>query len=132
MNFNRKVIPLAVLLAAVQIQCKAADSDSNMRVHYPHNARSCGQFVDARDQGRRGNYQLENMFAAWIQGYMTGLNSLLVDTYDIAGSTDEDALELWLENYCKANPLDSFPKAVDGLIGVLYPKRLKTAPKNEQ
>ncbi len=91
--------------------------------------RTCGSYVLARDEGRRGSFEKQNNFATWLAGYLTGYNQLMPDTYDIKGNSDMNSLLLWLENYCKKNPLEDFISAVDMLVNELHPKRHKQAPK---
>lgn len=66
----------------------------------------CGQWVK-----RPKNHPMES----WISGYLSGLNSM----YSISSSSPTDPLDqlnsldqvyLWLDNFCKANPL----RKVDG------------------
>ena len=51
----------------------------------------------------------------WIQGYVTGLNSGLpasaTDTGAIGEHIDIPALEVWIDNYCQAHPLDQIISA---------------------
>ncbi len=91
---------------------------------------SCGQYVTARDEGRRGNYGEENIHIYWIRGYLTAYNRLRPDTWDIIGQTDMLGILLWLENYCKRNPLADFADdAMQLLTGKLHARRIRKAPK---
>ena len=51
------------------------------------------------------------------------------DTWEISGQTDTEAMLLWLENYCKKNPLDGFADTMEKLMGELHPKRIRKEPK---
>ncbi len=90
---------------------------------------SCGQYVAARDEGRRGKYRGENRHINWIFGYVTAYNMQTRNTWEITGQTDTEAMLLWLENYCKKNPLDGFADAMEKLMGELHPKRIRKMPK---
>lgn len=90
---------------------------------------SCGQYVAARNEGRRGEYRKQNIHVSWIAGYLTAYNRQTPDTYDIRGQTDMSAMLLWLENYCKQNPLTAFAQTVERLTDELHPKRIRKAPE---
>ena len=90
---------------------------------------SCGQYVTARDEGRRDKRRQENIHISWIIGYLSAYNRQTPDTYHIMGQTDLPAILLWLENYCKRNPLEHFAKAVELLTDELHPRRIRKAPK---
>ncbi|MEZ5572425.1 MAG: hypothetical protein R3E64_10425 [Halioglobus sp.] len=62
-------------------------------------------------------------------GYITGINRLAFDTYDIGGKKNSKNLMVWLEHYCAENPDDSFDVALYRLTAELFPTRLTTKPK---
>ena len=108
----------------------AADIDGGYSVSYSKRKMgSCGQYVTARDEGRRGDLRDENRHINWIFGYVTAYNLQTPDTQDILGQTDREAILLWLENYCKQNPLTDFAEAMEPLTDELHPKRIRKAPK---
>src|SRR5262245_52544462 len=77
---------------------------------------SCGKFVEARN-----NEHSKVAYATWVTGYMTAVNQERANTFSIAGNTDLDGLMLWIENYCKDNPLILFSNAVAKLVLEIYP-----------
>jgi len=90
---------------------------------------TCSTFVAARDEGRRGDNRRVNEYADWMAGYLTANSVFVPDTYDILGSSDMNAVLLWLENYCKQNPLNTFAAAAEAVTAALYPKRTRNSPK---
>jgi hypothetical protein len=92
-------------------------------------AKSCGTYVAARDQGRRGDYKKENKHSQWLAGYITAYNNLKPDTYNIMGDKDMESVLLSLDNWCKEHPLRPFAEAVEILTIELYATRTRTAPK---
>jgi len=61
------------------------------------------------------------MFAAYADGYLTGVNTTL---HSLAGSdTDLSGRMAWLENYCRRNPLDLYVNALQGLTKYLIDHR---------
>ena len=47
----------------------------------------------------------------WALGFVSGSNWSETGKDRLEG-IDADALYIWLDNYCRQNPLDKFPKAV--------------------
>ncbi len=120
------VLAMSLFLPAT---VNAADIDGKYSITVSKQHSSCGQYVAARDEGRRGNHRQENIFSVWISGYRTAYNAQTPDTWEIAGQTDTESMLLWLENYCKRNPLESFAGAMDLLTNELHPKRIRKAPE---
>ena len=56
-------------------------------------------------------------FSFWAQGYLSGLNISFFgeETPNFTDLEDSAGQELWLENYCRENPLDSYMVAVSWL-----------------
>jgi hypothetical protein len=92
---------------------------------------SCGKYVEAIDHSE-ASVKAENdryAFLSWVGGYLSRYNKQNEDVYDIFGYTDMPAVQLWLYNYCRRNPLNAFDEAADALILALYPSRLARAPR---
>jgi len=112
------------LLAPLSGTC--ADANGSYAIH-GYGADSCGKFVEAR-KGSRNSVE-NGLYASWVGGYLTSVNSYYPNTYSISGATDMDGLMLWIENYCNKNPLQIFARAVDALVTELYSKRITQRPK---
>jgi len=123
---------LLVIMGAVlssPVPSPAADGTGAYNSAFPEKEGNCGTFIAARDEARRGDQFRTSKYLDWLTGYITAYNRLKPDTFDIVGQTDKGSWLSWLENYCKAHPLDSFSAAVAGLTDTLYPNRVKVAPK---
>jgi hypothetical protein len=71
---------------------------------------SCGQWVQERSaDGKPG---ASNEF--WLLGYMSGLAA--ASGTDALRDTDAAYIELWMDNYCKANPLKRVDDGGDDLF----------------
>ena len=68
-------------------------------------------------------------FSLYTMGYLTGINRLAPDTYDIAGKKNSKTLMVWLETYCAEHPNDSFDHALYRLTAELYPHRTHASPR---
>ena len=64
----------------------------------------CGEWVEQRTRGDH------NMALAWVMGFMSSYNHY---TYNGSkkngtfGDINHNSIALWMDNYCKANPLES-------------------------
>ena len=79
---------------------------------------SCGRFIAAREEKDETALAV---FTAWMEGFMTALTLFDERRHpgDFAGGKDELSLLLWLENYCRANPLNDYFQAVTSLTNEL-------------
>jgi hypothetical protein len=68
---------------------------------------SCGLWTVERTENRQGS-------KIWLMGFLSG--TVVATGKDVLDGTDADSLNLWMDNYCKANPL----KMVNDGAGVLY------------
>jgi hypothetical protein len=60
---------------------------------------SCGQWVQQRNPDGR----TAEVYRFWLLGYVSGL--AVASGTDKLKSTDSASIELWMDNYCRANPL---------------------------
>lgn len=67
---------------------------------------SCGDWVESR-QSHPSTAELANK--SWLMGYMTGMADGLPSEVapNLLGETDGDSLVVWMDNYCKAHPLEN-------------------------
>ncbi|MGF6837094.1 hypothetical protein QF001_000961 [Paraburkholderia youngii] len=88
-----KVVKIALLAAALLV---AHTSFALSTLGNP----SCGMWV------KRKTDQLVDMGnTSWLMGFMTGI---AVGTgVDMLANADGESLELWMDNYCQAHPLDN-------------------------
>ena len=64
---------------------------------------------------------------AWLAGYLSGINgsSFYSDGTDFIEAVSGAQVFLWMDNYCKANPLKTVPEGANQLIRELYTKANK-------
>jgi hypothetical protein len=78
--------------------------------------KSCGVYLDAREQ-RDTIYLDESVeFTNWLGGYLSGVNAMSFDTNNILGSAELSDAVSWLERYCTAHAVTSFGDAVGALV----------------
>ena len=56
----------------------------------------------------------------WVLGYVTAYGSYGNDSFR---KTDPDAMTGWIDNYCRANPLDNVEVAAQKLVEALKAKK---------
>ncbi len=63
----------------------------------------CGEWVKERKEARARAWQSEQ----WLMGYLSGASAGLgVEFWKKGGNTlDSESVFLWMDNYCRANPL---------------------------
>lgn len=81
---------------------------------YGEGITSCGSYVESKN-----NETQRYIYLAWLNGYLSAYNQYQSSklkkfngSHDVKRGLDPQALMLWLENYCRENPLDTFIRAV--------------------
>lgn len=77
---------------------------------YGHGALSCGQWVTRQKEGR------SDTVVTWVVAFVSGAGYTAPYTLK---KTDADAMTVWIDNYCSANPLDSISNASGRLVDAL-------------
>lgn len=68
---------------------------------------SCGSYISSVDnRTNSANY-------SWVAGYLSGVSMGL--NVDLLKQTDGASIRLWMENYCRKNPLKNTADAADQL-----------------
>ncbi len=72
-------------------------------------SRSCGIWVKDREEGRRTGRRLDSTLnSTWLVGYFSGVAFGAGKEFwgkPNANSLDKESVFLWMDNYCRANPL---------------------------
>lgn len=63
--------------------------------------RSCGTWV--KDREAKSVNEMTAEF--WLVGYLSGL--AMLSNKDFLANTDTTSIYLWMDNYCKTNPLET-------------------------
>jgi len=90
------------LLAVLSLVLSATAFDAKAQT--VRGSRSCGSWVSERALG-----SIDLAIETWLLGYLSGL---AVGTgKDFIKGTDNPSIFLWVDNYCRANPLKSLHEA---------------------
>lgn len=111
------------IIVAVLVLVSSAALGGDATGYSIQGGHSCGAFIAGLQKDSIG----KTADSAWMAGFITGYNFGTPDTYDILGNTDFLSARLWMENYCKQNPLSNLSEGMDRLTVELYPRRHKTA-----
>jgi hypothetical protein len=60
--------------------------------------------------------EIDNMYLAWAQGYISGVNSQLTTTYYDLGPIDIDEMKRFLRQFCNDHPLADYKEGVKQLM----------------
>lgn len=83
--------------------------------------RSCGEWVADQEKAKRSGADASSLVAtanasadeAWLLGYLSGF--AIGTGKDVLNETHPKSVSLWMDNYCKANPLDPVSKGARSL-----------------
>ena len=73
---------------------------------------SCSEYVRADVTSRR-------WYESWVMGYISGVNNARSGKEDFSNGVSPTAIGLWLDNYCKGNPMATCQEAVEAMIRYL-------------
>ncbi len=121
-------VTLAVVLSVLCSSAHAADNDRQYQVQAIEAVESCEALNAAVVKANRDDdWGALYGFSLYTMGYLTGINRLAFDTYDIAGRKNVKILMVWLQKYCAEHPKNSFDYALYQLVAELYPHRIQAA-----
>ncbi len=123
-SMNLKTVgKLALALTALSFAnpAQAADEEENFAVKGAGLAR-CSDYIEARQSNAPAFYQ----FGGWINGYLTALNQLKPETYDLAPWQSSDLLAGVILRNCRENPEKRFINTVSAMVASLNAQRLLT------
>ena len=107
----RATAAIATVLLCAAISDPAHAADPGGFEAYGAGLLSCGKWLAAR----KGNNWYEN--GQWVFGWVSAAGN-----YNVQGSlrhSDSLALAAWVDNYCRANPLNTIAQASAALVDEL-------------
>jgi|SRR6266487_4038328 hypothetical protein len=105
----------AVVLATAMLAFSSAPAWSVRIIGY--GLESCGEWTYVRRTENATNL----LYASWALGYLSGVNAANENftKKDLLERQDARGLLAWMDNYCRANPLDKIGKALGMLVNEL-------------
>lgn len=133
MNGNESILKLglvsALLGAILSCPTHAADDARAYRVLTINTVETCADLNAAvQIANEEDDWRLLYTFSIYTMGYLTGVNRLAFDTYDITGGQNVKTHMVWLQRYCQEHPRANFDEALHQLVIKLYPRRLTAEP----
>jgi hypothetical protein len=113
------VVCCAIALATLPISPVAA---AEAPIVLGLGSQACGKWLLDRAENKIPAVAEES----WVTGYVTAFNNYASETGNVSAGANITALSVWIDDYCKAHPLDSLFQASNALIKEL---QKKNAPK---
>jgi hypothetical protein len=121
---------LALALFVTAGAATAADVNKQYNVRTFDKLESCAALNQAVKSAKQDDdWRALYGFSLYLMGYLTGINRLAFDTYDIGGRKNRKMLMVWLQDYCAEHTAESFNSALHQLIIDIYPERAMEAPQ---
>lgn len=117
----KRLVPYAAALCALTLSEPALAVDQN-GAYWGFSGITCGQFIDDRV------HKTDTVDRWWLAGWLSAWNDATPNTFNLLGSDDLSGAMLWIENWCRQNPLKSMSEGARELVNVLYPTRQTKAP----
>lgn len=83
---------------------------------------SCGFYVKSRELGSTSP-------PSWLLGFLSGANVYSSKKVDLLENVDHDSLFLWMDKYCKENPLAFMDDGAKLLLHELHQKTFNSTNK---
>lgn len=108
---------LLVLVALTLLSGSLGFAQPETYMVYGEGQKSCGSWVADTDARPSSNMRANDR--VWVLGFVSGVGYR--QTWDPPKlgelkATDSNALTVWMDNYCRAHPLDSIVKGASALV----------------
>ena len=111
-----------VALLTVGSFASAADKDGLFSIRGA-GLLTCQTFVQEREAASDAYV----MIGGWLDGYVTAINELSLDTFDVVPFVSTELLTVLINRHCKDNPTDLLFAVANTLLGRLFDDRLQTS-----
>lgn len=117
-----RLIAFLTLLLAVPAAAQARDSENRFAAKGV-GLTTCQWFTDARAERSNAYY----MALGWIDGYVTGLNQTVEDTFDVASFENNEVFALMLDQNCRRHPTTPFFEMMRAMVRAIDDDRIREA-----
>jgi len=124
MSMDHKAVAVAVIAALSTSVSEAADETGR---YWAEGRESCGTVLERI----AGPAQSRAILDAYIAAYLTAYNAWVPGVAHIAEGTDRKSIVIWIERYCRENPLDTDAQAMNALITELRARIPPSSRANE-
>lgn len=120
MTYKRALILITVL--ALGSFASAADKDGLFSIRGA-GLLTCQTFVHERAEASDAYV----MIGGWLDGYVTAVNELSLETFDVVPYVSTELLTVLINRHCQDNPADLVFAVTNTLLARLFDDRLKTS-----
>ncbi len=111
-KISNKLLLCTALILTTQTPLQAADKNEIYAIKGA-GVSYCSTFVESMKT--RDKYYF--VYGGWIEGYLTGLNQQLTDTFDLTPWQTTELMLRVIEPICQQNPEQQFHKVVKAMAG---------------
>ena len=113
-----------VVLSLLAIYVPASGQDRPIAIH-SYEDTSCGAWVKSA-----GNLAARAQYVSWFRGFVSGYNyGNPSNQVDLGRLPDPDTLALYIDKYCRENPLQPFIAAAFRLVDEVRERPAASKPK---
>lgn len=112
----------AALVLIAPLAAHAADSQGRFATKGAGRV-TCAQFVTARSE----NTELYQRFLGWLEGYVTAVNQISPETFDVTSFESIDVMAAVIQSNCKKNPQVNFTRIAHLMVEAIREDRLLEA-----
>lgn len=105
-----KLAAMALIATCATFPCFAADKNGTYTI-LSMGTKSCGEVVSDFKSDARQNL----LNSVWVAGFITAVNAYVATRPNVAAGVDTASRDLWVHNYCSANPLENLGNAAVAL-----------------
>ncbi len=119
-RFLRTTAAAALIIGAMAAQSAQASDPKGNYIVRGIGARPCSDFMAAVSKSA----QEALPYVYWMEGYLTGINRLQPQTFDVSPVTEAAIVSQMVRNYCSAQPTLRFETAIAQLMNFFAPYKV--------
>jgi hypothetical protein len=111
------ILHLLVIVVTVGLSQQVFPQEKRFATVLGATDNSCADWVTARDRKKAQAYEF------WLTGFVSGINMSNDYSNDFLSGIKANSLELWMDKYCRENPLKTVPEGALQLVQELAGKK---------
>jgi len=122
MKTHKTIFLLVTLVVCFSQPINAHNTRGDPRVSYGHE--NCAIWHEARKTDK--NTASQHALIKWVLGFLSGLNAHAAakNIWGVQGSPTPEQISLWLDKYCRENPLNGLRRGAWELFKTLPDQRM--------
>lgn len=117
----RKLKAMSAAFFIIGASSASAETSTGQYATYAVGAQTCATVLEAYQSSNQANVVLE--VSTWLSGYISGVNRLTPETYDITPFMNHSSLAVLTLRLCENNSDRLYESVVNALLGVFGPLR---------